>query len=151
MPRAARARCRGTGQALKLGHKNDGEGGWKRDVFVNWFRIPLPVAAVQLTQQDLDKIRLLGPLTESYDTVYSKLKKRQVSCGSSLKICTVASADAVRRVRRVAGGTIDMCSTCTNVKSQTPTPFPALWSGPGVTLSLCLSLSSYYLQLHTRY
>ena len=71
-------RYRGTGEFHSLGHKTGIEAGWRRDVFINWFRIPLPASAVKLTQEDDNLIRRVGPLTEPYDTVYSKLRKPQV-------------------------------------------------------------------------
>ena len=72
----------GTGEIRSLGHKSVIEAGWCRDVFINWFRIPLPKSVVKLTQQDLDKIRRLGPLSEPFDGVYNRLKPAQVRIGA---------------------------------------------------------------------
>jgi hypothetical protein len=47
-------------------------------VYINWFRIPIPASLVDLDQADLDRIREVGPHSESYDTVYARLRKRQV-------------------------------------------------------------------------
>ena len=55
------------------------ESGWCRQVFVNWFRIPIPQALVQLNQEDLDLIRRVGPLTQGFDSVYPRLTKAAVS------------------------------------------------------------------------
>jgi len=50
----------------------------KHQVYINWFRIPIPASLVDLDQADLDRIREVGPHSESYDTVYARLRKRQV-------------------------------------------------------------------------
>ena len=49
-----------------------------RTTYVNWFRMPIPASLVSLNQADLDRIREVGPLSESYDTVYLRLRKSQV-------------------------------------------------------------------------
>ena len=49
-----------------------------RTTYVNWFRIPIPASLVDLDQADLDRIREVGPLSQTYDSVYLRLKKPQV-------------------------------------------------------------------------
>lgn len=57
-PGTSQDRIDGTGAAFRQA--------WQREVFFNYFRVPVPLSLAQLTQEDVDLLRRDGPLTQSY-------------------------------------------------------------------------------------
>jgi hypothetical protein len=52
---------------------------WAQDTYVNVLHIPVPYALCPLSQDDLDLIRRIGPLTRSYQRVFVRLQVAHVS------------------------------------------------------------------------
>ena len=67
----AQDRIDGTGEAFSLSHQ--------QMTFVNFFRVSVPSALFTPSQADLDLIRRVGPMTQSYAPVYSYLAPARVA------------------------------------------------------------------------
>ena len=70
------ARIDGTGTARANGTALAKE--YERAIFINFFRVPVPVSLPNLSQADVDELRRLGPFTNSYRGIYSMLQPTRV-------------------------------------------------------------------------
>ena len=65
---------------------------YERVIFINYFRVPVPVALPALTQPDVDELRRVGPFTRSYDEIYSMLQPTRVLAPRARRFASRAAA-----------------------------------------------------------